>query len=509
MPSVEELRATIRATYDIGLELTNRIDAHLKTLPANGDGWPTEELSPLQSEACEALRDQVSRWFNVVAANVVPYTAYERQYVTGLMHEVNAAARSRHFFVEYRPATSAAAPWDSSSTHDVSPQFNIERPISIDAARAAARRAMNEALRIVRTAASVLTTAAETSQEARVIRDTAFILMWMDKSRPELVDVHQVVKEVFAEFGVQAKRADEIQHQDRITDLILKQIQYSEFLFADLTGERPNVYYEIGYAHALGKQPILYRRAHTALHFDLSVHNVPEYQNITDLRALLRDRLHFLRHGSTADRSHDTQTILLKQARERLHAVTARSVPELVSGIDFATLVLGSDGIYELSIQDETFFERLRTVIDGIAREADVGWVNLRCPPLEEKLRALTAALADPDRAVRTAAAESLGRFSGDAVVSALIAALLKALAASDPEMAKTVAESLGQLRLIDALSSKQEVVRNAAVSALGSIGDTRAIAPLTALKDSGKSIIDVDIALSNIAARTRSNEAP
>ena len=121
--------------------------------------------------------------------------------------------------------------------------------------------------------------------------NTAFIMMAIDDRKPELEDVKNAIKDVFKEFGVNAITADEIEHDGAITNRILSEIEASEFLLADLTHERPNVYYEIGHAHARDKRVILFRKKGSRLHFDVAHRNCPEYENTSDLKRRLRKRL--------------------------------------------------------------------------------------------------------------------------------------------------------------------------------------------------------------------------
>jgi hypothetical protein len=100
-----------------------------------------------------------------------------------------------------------------------------------------------------------------------------------------------VVKPLAQEFGFKVVRVDEIQDGGNISSQVLENIARSQIVFADLSGERPNCYYECGYAHALDKEIIFSIRKGETIHFDLASYRFIQWHTEKELREKLRERL--------------------------------------------------------------------------------------------------------------------------------------------------------------------------------------------------------------------------
>ena len=107
-----------------------------------------------------------------------------------------------------------------------------------------------------------------------------------------------VIKPLGKEFGYKVVRVDEIQDSGRITDQVLDLIASSKIILADLSGERPNCYYEAGFAHALGREMIFTIQEGDEIHFDLQGYRFIRWSTEAELRRKLRQRLQAIQDRS-------------------------------------------------------------------------------------------------------------------------------------------------------------------------------------------------------------------
>ena len=95
------------------------------------------------------------------------------------------------------------------------------------------------------------------------------------------------IKQTLNDLGFYCYRIDEEIFNDSIIDKIKESIITANYIVADISTYNPNVYYEIGFAHALGKKVILICNSIGDLKFDLQHMRTIIYSNISDLRLKL------------------------------------------------------------------------------------------------------------------------------------------------------------------------------------------------------------------------------
>jgi hypothetical protein len=100
------------------------------------------------------------------------------------------------------------------------------------------------------------------------------------------------IKQSCLDAGAYCERVDEQIFKESILERIYNQISKADIIIADMTGRNPNVFYEVGYAHALGKPTILLTNNSDDIPFDLKHYPHIVYNNkITKLKEELTKKL--------------------------------------------------------------------------------------------------------------------------------------------------------------------------------------------------------------------------
>jgi nucleoside 2-deoxyribosyltransferase len=101
----------------------------------------------------------------------------------------------------------------------------------------------------------------------------------MEFAEPFDTFYREVIQQQAEAAGFEAVRIDEKAGPGVIFQDIQREIEQAEVVIAEITPVNPNVFYELGYAHALGKPTILLARRGAQLPFDIRSYRVVFYND--------------------------------------------------------------------------------------------------------------------------------------------------------------------------------------------------------------------------------------
>lgn len=137
--------------------------------------------------------------------------------------------------------------------------------------------------------------------------------------QPNFGDPYEAIRKAVGSAGFSCRRADEIFETRSIIQIINELIGRAEVVVADLTGRNANVFYELGYAHALGKSTILITQNAEDVPFDLRHRQYVINQRDDLKRTLLR--------GESVRTSPEQRVPELVKKRSRIGATSSFREP--------------------------------------------------------------------------------------------------------------------------------------------------------------------------------------
>ncbi len=130
----------------------------------------------------------------------------------------------------------------------------------------------------------------ESTSERKVVFSPNIFILPADSVDPKLVSVmmpfspslnsvYGSIKSAAQQQGLECARADDIWDHSTVIQDIFSLIFRSFIVVCDFTGKNPNVFYEAGIAHTLGKHVIPITQSEQDIPFDLQHHRYIKYLN--------------------------------------------------------------------------------------------------------------------------------------------------------------------------------------------------------------------------------------
>jgi hypothetical protein len=115
----------------------------------------------------------------------------------------------------------------------------------------------------------------------------AVLISAMMPFHPSFNAVHVTLQQAAESVGLRCRRADDIWENPAVIQDVVSLIDRSRVVICDCTGRNPNVFYEIGIAHTLGRDVILITQSEADIPFDLRhLRYIPYLNNGEGLSAL-------------------------------------------------------------------------------------------------------------------------------------------------------------------------------------------------------------------------------
>lgn len=112
-------------------------------------------------------------------------------------------------------------------------------------------------------------------EDAQYKTDIFMVMPFNDNLAP----VYAHIKKITADMGLSIKRGDDFFTRNAIMSEIWAVTNASRLVVCDCTGKNPNVFYEMGIAHTLGKPTIMLTQDPSDIPFDLRSYRYIRYEN--------------------------------------------------------------------------------------------------------------------------------------------------------------------------------------------------------------------------------------